>query len=375
MTPYIEDVYPLFYGLVNKFEPSVAVAAKQFKNMCEDGKQFTDKQANYLLSIMVTHKNQVPVDLTAVLDNPAWRLSFRQIDTAKRVWVEDIKVFIQFPYSIKSHFEAAFDEFTTNWDSELRIRTSTLYDINIIQLYDFAVTHGFEIDPSFEIIALEAEDYLQAESSTSPYSISINEEVYLVNSSDETDAWFESKKTGNQSHDIFLAKQMGYVYKGKPKNLVEEISTFPENAFWMNDVDRFLSLCYDVPGKICIVLDRASDNYKWLYHFIEAVKQSPIELSDVKYGSVVKGDNPMNELIIQHGLNKNSKHGKIIIFIYQPTKSLIAEAENVMMLVTNNLYPSTNGITRDWLDSHPCVIHLSEYCPTTQLWSKDLVKM
>ena len=51
MTPYIEDVYPLFYGLVNKFEPSVAVAAKQFKTMCEDGKQFTDKQANYLHDI------------------------------------------------------------------------------------------------------------------------------------------------------------------------------------------------------------------------------------------------------------------------------------------------------------------------------------
>jgi hypothetical protein len=375
MTPYIEDVYPLFYGLVTKFEPSVAIAAKQFKTMCDNGKQFTDKQANYLLSIMTTHKNQVPVDLTAVLDNPTWRLSFRQVDITKRVWVEDIKVFIQFPYSIKSHFEAAFDEFTTNWDSELRIRTSTLYDINIIQLYDFTVTHGFEIDPSFEIIALEAEDYIQAEHSTCPYSISIDEQVYLVNSSNETDTWFESNKTGNHSLDILLAKHMGYVYSGKPKNLIEEISSLPGNAVWLDDVDRFLLLCNDIPGKICIVLDRACDNTKWLSQFIEAVERSPIELSEVKYGSVTRGSNQLNDLVIQHGLNKNCKQGKILIFIHQPTKWLISEADSVMLLVTNNLYPSTNYITRDWLESHPCVIHLSKYRPTTQLWSKDLVKV
>ena len=375
MIPYIEDVYPLFYGLVEKFDPSVATAAKQFKTMCQDGKQFTDKQAGYLLSIMNTHRHQVPVDLSPVLDNPSWKLSFRQIDTGKRVWVEESKVHIQFPFSIKAYFESEFDDSITTWNSESRYRTGSLFDINVIQLYDFALRHGFEIDSSFDTIAFETEDCLAEEKLASPHSVVIDKQVYLVNSSDETDAWFESKRSGNRLPDLFLAKHMGYLFAGKPRNLVEQISSLSANAFWMSDVDRFLLLCHHIQGKVCIVLDRASNNHRWLEEFIEAVKRSPVSIEDVKYGSAVKGNNPMSELVIEHGLHKNPRAGKIIISIYKPNGWLLDHAEDVMILVTNNLYPSTNAVTRDWLESHPCVIHLSEYCPTIHQWSNHLVNL
>jgi hypothetical protein len=375
MIPYIEDVYPLFYGLVEKFDPSVATAAKQFKTMCQDGKQFTDKQAGYLLSIMSSHKHQVPVDLSPVLDNPSWKLSFRQIDTGKRVWITDNNVHIQFPFSIKANFESEFDDESTSWNSELRYRTGSLFDINVIQLYDFALRHGFEIDPSFETIAFETEDCLAEEKQASPHSVVIDKQVYLVNSTEETDTWFDSHKTGNRLQDIFLAKHMGYLYAGRPRNLVEQIAALPENAFWLNDIDRFLLICHHIQGKVCIVLDRASNNYYWLQDFIEAVKRSPISMDEVKYGSAVKGNNPLNDIVIEYGLNKNVRSGKIIISIYRPNNWLIDQSENVMMLVTNNIYPSTNVVTREWLDSHPCVIHLSEYKPTIHHWSKNLVKL
>jgi hypothetical protein len=373
MIPYIEDVYPLFHSIVNKFDPTVATAARQFKTMCLDGKQFTNKQATYLLVIMATHRHLVTIDLSIVLDKPHWKQPFRQIDTGKRVWVDDTTVNIQFPFSIKSYFEEAFDDTVTAWDYDNRVRTGSLYDINITQLYDFAVRHGFEIDALFESFAYDAETYIH--SAEDPHSAVIGGSVYLVNASTETEAWFDTHKTGQTNGDLFLAKHMGYRYTGEPQNLVECISVAPEHAFWMDDFANFLLLCHDISGNICIVLDRASDNYKWLCRFLDAVGNSPIELNQVKYGSALKGNSELSDLVVANGLNQNIKHGKITIFTYQPTKWLLSGAEDVMLLVTNNLYPTTNTVTRDWLESHPCVIHLSEYCPTIQPRSTGLVKL
>lgn len=375
MIPYIEEVYPLFYGLVQKFDPSVATAAKQFKTMCLEDRPFTDKQASYLLSIMASHRNQVPVDLSPVLNNPRWKLSFRQIDTGKRIWVEGDKVNIQFPFSIKANFEMEFDESTTEWNAETRYRTGSLFDVNIIQLYDFSLRHGFEIDPSFENLAFDAEDTLSEEKMASPHSIVLSGEVLLVNSSEETDEWFNTHKTGNVMQDIFLAKQMGYLYSGKPRNSLERISSLPDNTFRMAEMDRFLLLCHHLQGKICIVLDRASNVFSWMLEFIEAVKHSPISIDEVKFCSSMKRGNPLGDLIGDYGLSKNVKDGKIIINVYKPTKWLINDMDNVMLLATNNLYPSTSGMTRDWLESHPCVIYLSEYSPILLSHNSDLIKL
>lgn len=375
MIPFIEEVYPLFYGLVNKFDPAVATAAKQFKSMCLEERQFTDKQASYLLSIMASHRNQVPVDLTPVLNNPRWKLSFRQIDTAKRVWVVENKVYLQFPFSIKSHFEMEFSESETRWDSENRYRVGSLFDVNIIQIYDFALRHGFDIDPSFESIAFDAEDATSEEKKSSPYSVVLNKQVFLVNASKETDDWFDTHKTGNVIHDIFLAKRMGYLYRGRQTNAILRVSASNGNTFWLDNIDEFLQICYNLPNKICIVLDRASNTYQWMIDFVKAVKRSPVDLNQVKFCSNVKRGNPLGDFIAEHGLSRNTRDGKIMISVYKPTKWLIENAEDVMLLVTNNLYPSTSEMTRSWLESHPCVIYLSEYSPVLISRDLDLIRI
>ena len=74
----------------------------------------------------------------------------------------------------------------------------------------------------------------------------------------------------------------------------------------------------------------------------------------------------INQWIKDTGVGGKVEDGKILIFEFKPAKWLFKEQENVKLLVTNNLYPATNTITKDWLSSHPCVIYLGDIKPATQ---------
>jgi len=43
---------------------------------------------------------------------------------------------------------------------------------------------------------------------------------------------------------------------------------------------------------------------------------------------------------------------------------LFKDLDDVTLLVTNNVFPPTNVMTRDWFNSHPCVIYLGDIKPS-----------
>jgi hypothetical protein len=62
----------------------------------------------------------------------------------------------------------------------------------------------------------------------------------------------------------------------------------------------------------------------------------------------------------------NSHHnlGRILIFNHRPAKWIFNSISDIKILVSNSLYPSTSLITREWFESHPCVIYLGDIKPS-----------
>jgi hypothetical protein len=88
--------------------------------------------------------------------------------------------------------------------------------------------------------------------------------------------------------------------------------------------------------------------------------------SDIKVCFRLNKDqnNGFNEWVKTNGLGGTVEQGKLLIFDHKPAKWLFRQEEDVKLLVTNNLYPHTQYLTRDWINSHPCVIYLGDIRPT-----------
>jgi hypothetical protein len=381
---YIEDVFIEFveFAGVNRIAINRLdhTAATNFFNLISDGKQLTEAQANYILKILEKHKNLifgVGFDYRHLLENPKWKNEFRVIDLTKKIFVETDSlgtpiVCLRFPYQLKKEFEDEIDRFKSVWDHERKLRLLNLYDFNLIQLYEFAKKHNFEIDDTFMIAVGEVEEIWQTQDEIIPAAEISLDWVTLKNASIETENWFAENATGVVEHDLLLAKSMGYRYVKNPEAvihpLVEKIALSDKNLFWIKDNETFLNLCEAVTGKIAIVLDRAADSQEWVRTFSASVENSNIPKDSVRVCfrlSKELDNNNFNQWVSESGHGGKVEDGRIYIFNHRPAKWLFNDAKPVTMLVTNNLFPNSSQLVKHWLDSHSCVIYLGNIKPTT----------
>ena len=376
---YIEEVFISFYTLITRAGVGIqhqdSNACDSFYQVILNGENFTQNQANFLLRILDKYKIVMlkhGLDYQEDLKTPIWKKSFRVLDTAKRIWVEKsendkIYICLKFPFALKTAFDEEFKNLKGSiWDAERKIRKMPVYDSNIVQLQEFAKTHGFEVDESFLEITGEIEEIWQNAEDVVPRSAIINNEVVLINSSEWVDEWWQQQATKNVAHDLFLAKSMGYNLQKKPENLVEKIASSETNTFWVKTTKELFSLYHTVQGKICIILDRTGDTLGWLKNFVNDADNFGINRGEIKVCFRANKDDQtgLNQWIKDAGVGGTVDDGKILIFEYKPAKWLFKETQNVKILVTKNLYPSTNTLTKEWMSSHPCVVYLGDIKPS-----------
>lgn len=379
---YIEDLFVEFYNRAMS-APFVYVQTQDV-NACDNfyylfinNKEITQNQSAYVLKILQKYKPlaaKAGLHYDDILANPKWKNSFRVIDMSKKVWVENsdsgLIMCLKFPYQLKAEFEKSFNtqelRVSGSWDPERKIRILPVYDYNPIPVYEFAKEHGFEIDDSLYNILGQVEEIWQNQESISPYSIIDNEKVLLVNSSEETDTWFNEHSTGHINDDLLLAKSMGYYYNGKITNKLEQIASSRSNSFWIKETEDFLSLTKRISGRIAIVLDRTSDEESWVRNFAQATKNIGFDSQQIRICFRKHKDegSDFNRWVSENGFGGKVEGGKIFIFSHKPAKWLFTDDKPVTMLVTNNLYPATNLIAKDWFNSHPCVIYLGNIRPS-----------
>ena len=382
---YIEDIFVEFYETVItrgiNLQQQDQSAANSFYYVIDGGKELTQNQANFLLKILQKYKMMMlsaGLDYRDALLEPKWKKEFRVLDFSKKVFVEKdttgaVWVCAKFPYQLKKEFDDEFEEkqhgwSMSTWNHERKLRQLNVYDTNLIQLYEFAIRHNFEIDETFMIALGEVEEIWQNQDQVLPSCNIVGNMVVLENSSDETFAWWEEHFTGNIDSDLLLAKSMGYPYSGKPHTTIEKIAASTKNSFWIKSNKEFFEIYKSVNGKVCVVLDRTADILSWLKEFVADADAAGISRDEIKvcFRETKESNTGINDWIKSNGVGGKVEDGKILIFEYKPAKWLFKEQENVTMLVTNNLYPATNQTTKDWFSSHPCVIYLGDIKPSEQ---------
>ena len=382
---FIEDIFVKFYDQATltglDLQQQDQSAASSFYYVIVGDKELTQNQANFLLKLLQKYKIaalSLGLDYRDALQNPQWKKPFRVLDLSKKIFVEKddkgvVWVCAKFPYQLKKEFDEEFEEKNggwtmSDWNHERKLRQMPIYKCNLIQLYEFAKRHAFEIDDTFMIALAEVEEIWQNQDGVLPFSTILSGLVVLGNSSEETDKWFEEHSTGRIDNDLLLAKSMGYLYSEKPVTLAEKIASSSGNSFWIKHNQELLQLYKGIDGKVAIVLDRTGDTLEWLKTFINDADAQGIPRNEIRVCFRENKDNHtgINDWIKENNVGGPIEGARIIIFEFKPAKWLFKEQDDVKLLVTNNLYPATNSIAKDWFNSHPCVIYLGDIKPSEQ---------
>lgn len=376
---FIEDIFVQLVSLVD--QRLVPVQRQDFAPMSSFestilmGKSLTQSQGNLILKILHRYKNMSTLagfDYGDFLNDPKWKSPFRVIDFSKKLWVESdetgtVWLHLKFPYQLKKEFE---DEFGTSrdnaWDSEKKVRKMILYKYNLVQVFEFATKHGFEVDDTFLSALSEVEEIWEHQDAVIPSCYSLEGQIHLKNATEDAQTFWNNRSRKNLETDLLLAKSMGYVWNGQPSSTAEKIAASDATVFWQKDSVEFLNLCSVIDGKICLLLDRAGNSFDWLKKFALDLEKSNFNKQDVRVCfRADKGQDPkMNDWIRDNGFGGKVEGGKLLIFNHKPAKWLFKESQDVKILASNNLYQPTNSITRDWFNSHPCVIYVGEIKPS-----------
>lgn len=385
---FAEDVFSSFYDLVSTSSISVQTQdlppIVSFYTRIFDGDQLTSNQANFIIKLLEKYKNiaaMAGLDYRSILVSIKWKKPFRVLDLSKSMYVNrsstgQLEICLKFPFQLKTEFEteinrAGLTAKSSRWDPDDKVRRLSLYDFNLISLYEFANKHNFNIDESFMSVLADVEEIWQNSDDVIPYSEITDTGVVLRNAVADAQEWWQ-QHTNNLVDDLLLAKSMGYILRKPPATIIEKIAAAPENSFWIKDHSVFFSAYKQLNGKVCVVLDRTSNTLQWLQTFVAAADQNGIIRDEIKvcFRDSKNSITGLNEWIKLAGVGGKVETGRILIFESKPAKWLFKETHDVKLLVTNNLYPPTNVIAKDWFQSHPCVIYLGDIRPSEQKGQK-----
>lgn len=387
---YVEDIFLSFYRLVHTGQINVQhqdfSPILSFHTKIEEDSPLTKNQADYVVKILEKYKNLAQmcgVDYYSDLQSATWKHPFRVLDLSKKIYVEKsetgkLEICLKFPYQLKKEFDEEINvnlpnsHRTSHWDPDDKVRRLNFYDFNLISLYEFAVKHNFEIDDTFMNVMADVEEIWQNSDDVVPFSEITNSGIQLRNANEDAIAYWHSQITESFTSDMLLAKSMGFVLRKTPETLIEKIASSQENSFWIKNNSDLLSISSCINGKICIILDRTSNTVEWLRRFVADADKCGINRDEIKvcFREGKDSKSGINEWIKAAGVGGKVDDGKILIFETKPAKWLFKESNDVKLLVTNNVYPPTNNLAKDWFNSHPCVIYLGDTKPTEQRGQK-----
>ena len=381
---FAEDIFQLFFQLVDSGQVTVQhqdhPPVVSFYTKLLQQEPLTKNQADYVVKILEKYQHAATIaglDYSSSVKDFQWKQPFRILDLTKRIYVEraaagQLEVCVKFPYQLKKEFDDQINSYqlisirSNNWDADQKLRRLNLYDFNLIALYEFANRNNFEIDDTFINVLADVEEIWQNQEEILPVSDIINGRVQLVNATAEAEQWFNLHCVNETAKDILTAKHMGYSYRGQPKNINEKIAAHAENSFWIKSNDVFFDLYKDITGKAAVMLDRTGDTLVWLQKFVADADAHGVNRDEIKvcFRDSKDRDTGINEWIKAAGVGGKVESGRLLIFESRPAKWLFKELDDVTLLVTNNVFPPTNVMSRDWFNSHPCVIYLGDIKPS-----------
>ena len=379
---FAEDLFVEFYRLVA--QQAITIQGQDFspissfhEKLINNG-ELTKNQANFLIKLLEKYKTVAALaglDYKEQLVDLKWKKSFRILDLSKKIYVElrenKLEICLRFPYQLKKEFEDEIESRETLlahsfWDPADKVRRLDFYHYNLIALYEFACKHNFEIDDTFMNVLSDVEEIWQNSEYAAPRSEVSIYGVDLKNAGESAQQWWEDHRTNDPYKDLLLAKRMGFLYQEKPLSMVEKIAASQENSFWIKSNQEFFELVKSFSGRTCVLLDRSSATLPWLQNFVTDAEKSGVSREEIKvcFRDSKESSTGLNDWIKIAGVGGKVETGRILIFESKPAKWLFKDSNDVTLVVTNNIFPPTNTMARDWFMCHPCVIYLGDTRPT-----------
>ena len=385
---YIEDIFLELADLVMwdniSYQSLDQNAIFSFQTVLSSGSAITKKQANYILKLVTKYQNQLvkyKLSAPAAVQNPVWRSTFREIDYNKSLFLftdehKVIHVVFKFPYAFKDQFQKDFLErkgrVYTTWNKELSAQTLKFHQVNLIEATDFCQKHGFEISQEILDLVDEIGEIWADEEMYLPSSFVENNSVVLTNANESAQEYFKNNSLGKISHDMLLAKSMGFPVKNSNKNTpIGKICSSAETRFWVKDTPACVDLLMEADSwPVVIILDRTSDYTSWVYEFFYAYANKNPGHSDIKICFREANDEDkgrkFNTWIKENNLGGTMADGKIFICNHKLPKWLIKDKISTKMLISNALYPHTNMSSSAYIDSHHTVLYVGNIKPSNK---------
>lgn len=377
---YVEDLFLEFKDLCDRKNIALNhqddLAASSFYNVLSNGNQLTKNQANFIIKILQKYKlyaKMAGLDFEDALDNPQWKTDFRVLDLTKKIFVEkdensEMWICVKFPFALKEVFEKEISPVTKDysssiWDQDRKIRRLKFYNFNLIEIFEFATKHNFEVDDTFMIALGEVEEIWQNEEEIAPYCVKhFGATVDLCNASDEVIQWWEEHRTSVQAYDLLTAKAMGFPLKETPENLVEKIASSAGTQFWLKNLDQFFEIQKSVNGVVAVILNKGETSQSWVKEFCTEAEKHQIDTGEIRvcFRLDKQEDRGFNQWVKDSGYGGKVEGGKIFIFQNKPPKWLFSDNIDVKIIVTNSLYPVPSNTTQTWMDTHTCVCFVGD---------------
>ena len=234
-----------------------------------------------------------------------------------------------------------------------------------MQIHEFCEKNNFELHDSFMEALAQVEEIWQSQSSYIKSSSIKDNNVVLENADEDSIKFFESKKTNNVNSDLILAKNMGYIYNGKSKNVFEKIAGSNTNKFFAKSIKEFLEISYTVNGKIVLILERGDQTKNWIKFLAAQIDKLGYNKKDFRicFRSSNKDNPNFNKWVNENGFGGKISDAKFLIFQQKPAKWLFKEENDVIIVATNEILPGMNSTARALFNNHPCVIFIGEFKP------------
>jgi len=369
---YIEDLFVDLYEILEK-QNSIAyddvTVLDNFYHTLISDTQLTEKQGNYVLRLIskyADHLRTIHPDIDLLLQAAEWKHKFRVIDLGKKISITNenhcLSLDFKFPYSFKDTFDQAINPSVSRWNNVLKITQVPFFSVNFSRVMEFVHEHGFIIEDGLIKLQAEYDEMHNQRDEIEPYSTNRDHEVVLINCSEDTQEYFDSHKKNRMLDDIYLAKQMGFPYKGI--GIENDFQKFFINTKSVHeiDIDGLLRFSSYVNKELCIVLDKTADYFSVIKKIVETAGHNRIDRSLIKvcFRENNKVNPGFNQWIKTQNLGGPVASGKIFIFLNTPPKWYLREKINGSIFAVIDKARNLPVVSKNLLLSMPFAFVIEE---------------
>jgi len=332
----------------------------------------TENQRGYVLRLLHKYfdKNPNKFDYASILNEPVWQSQLRVIDQERRAWIGQSNsgtatLYLKAPYKTYVRLVDLIP-YDFDWDPQQKIRYHSIRNMNLAMILEYLKQLKFNIDPSLHAAVAVWEEINSSAEDIEPHCKIVDHTVTVKNLCAHAQLYWEEHCTGMPKQDLILAKTMSLRLINPAQNAIEKIAASTSTAFWTYKFDQAFDIITASTGLTAVVLSQNSDYRTWIEKFIKQADQHGIDRTAIKVCFREKNDKGnFNEWIKKERITGSVDEGKIFIFLQKPPKWLFTKEKSVSLIVTNNIYPSTDKVTKNWIESHPLTVYLVSIPPSS----------